>query len=72
VSAAGWVTLGFASMAIVGVVLVAVVAALRTRPEGPRMPYQLYFRLTSVGVLVAFLGLFGTVSGVAFALGMRS
>ena len=36
------------------------------------MPYQRYFRLTSTGVLIAFLGLFGTVSGIAFALGMRS
>ncbi len=71
-NAAGWVTLGFAGLAIAGVVLVAVVAALRTRSDGPRMPYQRYFRLTSTGVLIAFLGLFGTVSGIAFALGMRS
>jgi len=68
-SAALLVNLAYATLAIVGVLLLVTVAVMR---ELRRMTYRWKLRWTVVAVAFMVLGFFGTVAGFAYMLGAAS
>ena len=68
-SAALLVNLAFATLAIVGVLLLVTVEVMR---EMRRMTYRWKLRWTEVAVVFMVLGFFGTVAGFAYMLGAAS
>ena len=68
-SAALFVNLAFAALAIVGVLLLVTVAVMR---DQRRMTYRWNLRWTVVAVAFMVLGFFGTVAGFAYMLGAAS
>ena len=68
-SAALFVNLAFAALAVVGVLLLVTVAVMR---DLRRMSYRWNLRWTVVAVAFMVLGFFGTVAGFAYMLGAAS
>lgn len=66
------VIVAFIALAIVGVIVVAILAVMRTDPTRPRLPYEMFLRLTGLSVFCVCIGLFGAVAGFAFMLGSAS
>ena len=66
------VIVAFIALTMVAVIGVAVLAGLRSDPARPRLPYELFLRLTGLCVFTALVGSVGALAGFAFLLGGAS